>query len=137
MHKPFRNPASCHFWLWALLPLLLATVLAIPLLDVDAFNGDEPVSLVAAGILSSGPRSLADVWGFLAENDPRNAPGWPILLSVWGLFVGWSEFAIRALSLFIGLLTLAWVFRSGRGLFAPVAGLFAVLLLGSSVFFLA
>ena len=90
-----------------------------------------------AGILSSGPRSLADIWDFLAENEPRNAPGWPILLSVWGPFVGWSEFAIRALSLCIGLLTLAWVFRSGRGFFAPAAGLFATLLLGSSVFFLA
>ena len=124
-------------WLWALLPLLFAAALAIPLLDVDAFNGDEPASLLAAGILSSGPRSLADIWDFMLENDPRNAPGWPILLSVWGPFVGWSEFAIRALSLCIGLLTLAWVFRSGHGLFAPVAGLFAALLLGSSVFFLA
>ena len=104
---------------------------------MDAFNGDEPVSLVAAGILSSGPRSLADVWDYLAENDPRNAPGWPILLSVWGPFVGWSEFAIRALSLFIGLLTLAWVYRSGRDLIAPRAGLLAVLLLSVSVFFLA
>ena len=131
-----KNPDSL-IWLWALLPLLLAGMLVIPLLDVDAFNGDEPASLLAAGILSSGPRSLADIWDFLLENDPRNAPGWPILLSVWGHFVGWSEFAIRALSLFIGLLTLAWVFRSGRGLFAPVAGLFAALLLGSSAFFLA
>ncbi len=137
LHRKCEARTRRLSWLWALLPLLLAAVLAIPLLDVDAFTGDEPVSLVAAGILSSGPRSLADVWDFLAENDPRNAPGWPILLSVWGPFVGWSEFAIRALSLFIGLLTLAWVFRSGRGLFAPVAGLFAVLLLGSSVFFLA
>ena len=34
------------FWLWALLPLLLAAALAIPLLDVDAFNGDEPASLL-------------------------------------------------------------------------------------------
>ena len=126
-----------HTWLWALLPLLLAAALAIPLLDVDAFTGDEPVSLVAAGILNSGPRSLANVWDFMAENDPRNAPGWPILLSVWGPFVGWSEFAIRALSLYIGLLTLAWVFRSGRGLFAPLAGFYAALLLGSSVFLLA
>ena len=126
-----------HTWLWAMLPLLLAAALAIPLLDVDAFNGDEPVSLVAAGILSSGPRSLADVWYFLAENDPRNTPGWPILLSVWVPFVGWSEFAIRALSLFFGVLTLAWVYRAGRGLFAPEAGLFAALLLGSSVFLLA
>ena len=137
MQNPLPNPASRLSWLWAIVPLLLAAALAIPLLDVDAFNGDEPASLVAAGILGSGPRSLADIWDFLAENDPRNAPGWPILLSVWGPFVGWSEFAIRALSLFIGLLTLAWVFRSGRGLFAPVAGFFAALLLGSSVFFLA
>ena len=117
MQNPLPNPASRLSWLWAIVPLLLAATLAIPLLDVDAFNGDEPASLAAAGILGSGPRSLADIWDFLAENDPRNAPGWPILLSVWGPFVGWSEFAIRALSLFIGLLTLAWVFRSGRGLF--------------------
>ncbi len=137
MQKPCRNTASHISWMWALLPLLLAAALAVPLLDVDAFNGDEPASLVAAGILGSGPRSLADIWDFLAENDPRNAPGWPVLLSVWGPFVGWSEFAIRALSLCMGLLTLAWVFRSGRGLFAPVAGFYAALLLGSSVFFLA
>ena len=126
-----------HTWLWALLPLLLAAALAIPLLDVDAFTGDEPVSLVAAGILNSGPRSLANVWDFMAENDPRNAPGWPILLSVWGPFVGWSEFAIRALSLLFGMLTLAWVYRTGRGMFSPGAGLVAALLLGTSVFLLA
>ena len=43
-------------WLWALLrPLLLAAALAIPLLGVDAFNGDEPASLLAAGIVRSGP----------------------------------------------------------------------------------
>ena len=44
-----------HSWLWALLPLLLAAALVIPLLDVDAFNGDEPASLLAAGILRPGP----------------------------------------------------------------------------------
>ena len=59
------------------------------------------------------------------------------LLSIWGPFVGWSEFAIRALSLFIGLLTLAWVYRAGRDFFAPAAGLIAALLLSASVFHLA
>ncbi len=137
MQKPCRNPGSRQSWLWALLPLLLAAALVVPLLDVDAFNGDEPASLLAAGILNSGPRSLANVWDFMAENDPRNAPGWPILLSVWGPFVGWSEFAIRALSLFIGLLTLAWVYRTGRDLLSSRASLFATLLLSASVFFLA
>ena len=123
-----------HTWLWALLPLLLAAMLAIPLLDVDAFNGDEPASLFAAGILRTGSWSILDVWENTA---PRHPPGWSVLLSVWGLFVGWSELAIRALSLFIGLLTLAWVYRAGRDFFAPAAGLIAALLLSASVFHLA
>ena len=49
-------------WLWALLPLLLAAALVVPLLNVDAFNDDEPASLLAAGILRPGPWSIADVW---------------------------------------------------------------------------
>ncbi len=121
-------------WLWALLPLLLAATLVVPLLDVDAFNGDEPASLLAAGILRPGPWSPAEVWDYTA---PRHPPGWSVLLSVWGLFVGWSELAIRALSFFIGLLTLAWVYRAGRDFFAPAAGLIAALLLSASVFHLA
>ena len=128
------NRMKSHSWLWALLPLLLAAALAIPLLDIDAFNGDEPASLFSAGILASGPRSLADVWEYLVESDPRNPPGWPVLLFVWGRIVGWSEVAIRSLSLFAGLLTLAWVYRTGRDMFSPGAGLVAALLLGTSVF---
>ena len=131
------NRMKSHSWLWALLPLLLAAALAIPLLDIDAFNGDEPASLFSAGILASGPRSLADVWEYLVESDPRNPPGWPVLLFVWGRIVGWSEVAIRSLSLFAGLLTLAWVYRTGRDMFSPGAGLVAALLLGTSVFLLA
>ena len=134
MRKPIRNPASRHSWLWALLLLLLAAALAIPLLDVDAFNGGEPASLLAAGILRTGSWSILDVWENTA---PRHPPGWSVLLSVWGLLVGWSELAIRALSLFIGLLTLAWVYRACRDFFAPAAGLIAALLLSASVFHLA
>ena len=131
------TPKTSLSWLWALLPLLLAAALAIPLLDVDAFNGDEPASLVAAGIMRSGPWSLEEVLSPVARASPEQALGWPLLLSAWGRFVGWSEVAVRALSLFFGMLTLAWVYRTGRDLLAPRAGLFAALLLSASVFFLA
>ena len=124
-------------WLWALLPLLLAAALAIPLLGVDAFSGDEPSSLVAAGIVRSGPWSLEEVLSAVARESPEQALGWPLLLSAWGNLVGWSELAVRALSLFFGMLTLAWVYRTGRDLLAPRAGLLAALLLSASVFFLA
>ena len=137
LQKPFRNPASCHCWLWALLPLLLAAALAIPLLYVDAFNGDEPDSIFSAGVLDSGPQSLLEVWNYIEEHHATQTQGWSILLFAWGRVVGWSELAIRALSLFFGLLTLAWVYRAGYDFLTPMAGHFAALLLSSSVFVIA
>ena len=129
--------ASNLVWLWTLLPLLLAAALSIPLLDDDSFNGDEPRSLVVAGRYASGPQTLPDVWNFIVNTDPDQALGWAMLLFVWGRIAGWSEVAIRALSLFASFLSLAWVYRIGRDLFAPAAGLFAALLLSASVFLIA
>ena len=129
--------ASNLVWLWTLLPLLLAAALSIPLLDDDSFSGDEPRSLVVSGRYASGPQTLPDVRNFIVDTDPDQALGWPMLLFVWGRIAGWSEVAIRALSLFAGLLSLAWVYRIGRDLFAPAAGLFAALLLSASVFLIA
>ena len=137
LQKSCTNPASRLSWMWALLPLLLAATLVVPLLDVDAFHGDEPASLLAAGVLRSGPLSLKATWSYITSSDPDQAYGWPLLLAIWGRLVGWSEVAIRALSLFFGLLTLAWVYRTGRDLLAARAGFFAALLLSASVFFLA
>ena len=119
-----------------MLPLLLAAALAIPQLDRDAFHADESSSLIVAGALRPGPWSLAEVWSAVARRSPEQALGWPMLLSVWGRVVGWSEVSVRALPFFCGMLTLAWVGRTGRDLFAPQAGLFATLLLAASAFFL-
>ena len=124
-------------WLWALLPLLLAAALVTTQLDNKAFIGDEADSLYSAGINNAGPRNLAEVWEYIAEEDPVVAQGWSMLLFIWGRIAGWSEPAIRALSLFAGLLTLACVYRAGRDFFGPQAGLVASLILGSSVVFLA
>ena len=124
-------------WLWALLPLLLAAALVTKQLDNMAFFGDEPDLLYSAGINNAGPHSLAEVWEFIAETHPTLTQGWSILLFIWGRIVGWSEPAIRSLSLFIGMLALAWVYRAGRDFFGPQAGLVAALMSGTSVVFLA
>ena len=76
--------------MWCLFPLLLAAALTIPLLDVDAFNGDEP-TLVAAGALRSGPLFLDATWSYITYRNPHQAYGWPLLLSVWGRLVGWER----------------------------------------------
>ena len=132
---PGRVPPT--IWLRALFPLLLAAALTIPFLDADSFHGDEPATLLAAGILQPDTHTLAATWHFIAENDPHQAHGWALLLFVWGRLVGWSLVAIRALPLFAGLLALAWAYRCGRDFFSPAAGLPASLLLAASLFFLA
>ena len=108
-------------------------------LDDNAFNGDEPDSMYSAGagIFNSGPRTLLQVWNFIAETHPTQTQGWSKLLFVWGRTAGWSEPAIRSLPFFAGMLALALVYRSGHDLFSHQAGLLAVLLLGCSVLFLA
>ncbi len=127
--------ASNLVWLWTLLPLLLAAALSIPQLDDDAFTGDEPKSLVVAGRYASGPQTLADVPNEVATRSSEQALGWPMLLFVWGRIAGWSEPAIRLISVLAGMLALALVARVGRDLLAPQVGIIAALLLAASAFF--
>ena len=132
-----RARTPCPAWLWALLPLLLAAALSIPLLGDDAFTGDEPKTLFAAGILSSGPHTLAGVLAAITEKSSEQALGWPVVVFVWGRIAGWSEPAIRLLPVLAGLLALALVARAGRDLLSLQAGVIAALLLSASAFFLA
>ena len=128
------GPVAAAVWLLALLPMLLASALVVPRLNTDAFNGDENHTLASAGISQDEPRYLTEVWNNTA---PRVAPGWAGLISAWARIAGWSEFAVRILATFAGLLTIALVFRSGSDFFSPIAGILAASLLGTSVFFLA
>ena len=133
---PLQARTQCPVWLWALLPLLLAAALTIPLLNDDAFTGDEPKTLFVAGVLSSGPNTLAGVVDALTVRSPEQALGWPILVFIWGRIAGWSEPAIRILPFLAGMLALALVARAGRDLMSAAAGVIAALLLAGSAFFL-
>jgi len=125
------------FWWLVLAPLLLAALLSSIQLDDNAFNRDEFKSLYSAGIYDSGPDTLPEVWQHVEETRPNEAQGWSKLLFVWGRLVGWREPAVRSLSVFAGLLTIAWLYRAGKALYSPRVALLAVLLASASVFFLA
>ena len=128
-------PRSTPHWWLAVPVLLLAAWLGALGLDADAFSPDEISSMIVAGGAHYGPFTPAQAWQRVAENSPDQALGWALLLSVWGQVVGWSELATRTLPFFIGLLALAWVYRAGRDLFNPRAGLAAILVLGTSLLF--
>ena len=125
------------FWWLVLAPLLLAALLSSIQLDDNAFNRDEFKSLYSAGMYESGPDTLQEVWQHVEETRPNQTQGWSKLLFIWGRLVGWHEPAIRALSSFAGLLTLASLYGAGKALFSPQVALLAVLLASAAVFFLA
>ncbi len=124
-------------WWSAVLPLLLAALFASIQLDDNAFNRDEFKALYSAGIYESGPATLPEVWRHAEQDRPNQARGWSLLLFFWGRLAGWSEPAIRSLSLFAGLLAIASLYRASQDLLSSRAGQLAALLASTSVFLLA
>jgi hypothetical protein len=121
--------------MWIIPLLLLTSWLGARGLNADPIWFDEWWSIYHAGGAHYGPISPVDTLIRVAQEDPRNTPGYYLLLQVWGLFTGWTPFAGRSLSLFIGLLTIAFVYRLGRDLISPPAGIGAAVVLGTGTFF--
>ncbi len=130
-----NNRRTTPVWLWALIPMLLAAALVAPLLGRDIFDVDEAATMISACAGYLGPCTPAEA-AMASARWPENGWGHAIVFSQWGQLLGWSEFAMRALSWLAGLLTVAWVYRLGRDLFTPTIALAAALLLAGSVFFL-
>ncbi len=122
-------------WLWALAPLLLAAALVVPFLGSIVFDVDEGATMVSACMRHYGPCSPYEAV-LASAHWPENGWGHAIAFSQWGLWVGWSELAIRTLPWLSGLLTLAFCYRHGRELFSLRVAWFATLLLSCSVVFL-
>jgi hypothetical protein len=124
------------FW-WLALPVLLVTAfLGIRGLNADAIWYDEYWSLEYSGGTQSEDITPAQTWINVAGSEHElNPPGYYILLNLWTSVAGWSPLAVRSLSLFLGLIGMAWVYRLGRDMRSPLVGLLAVLGIGASAFY--
>lgn len=130
--KPLQFPA----WFWLLPILLLATLLSARSLDSDALWYDEVWTYVVAGGAEYGPLTLPEVWDKVMTVDSIQGTGYPMLLAAWGGLVGWTEYAARALSLLMGVLSLALVYRLGKDTMSEAAGIYAAALFGVTALFL-
>ena len=130
-----------NLWLLVIPILLLATGLAAQRLSGYPLDENEKASRFLAGGKNSVSSynlvdNLVETWATVTTLDPDQAYGLPLIYSVWGRVFGWSNFAMRALPLFAGLLALTWTYRTGHDLFAPLVGLVAAMLLATSMFFI-
>ncbi len=106
--------------------LLLAMGLRLYRLDAQSFWNDEGNAARAAE--RTIPLILAAAAGDI------HPPGYYLLLHFWRMPMGDSEFALRALSAFSGVLTVAVVYALGRDLLDEWAGLGAAFLFAASPF---
>jgi hypothetical protein len=118
--------------------LLAVTWLGARGLNADSIWFDEGWSIYNAGGALYGPLNPLQVWERVAQEDPRQSPGYPILLNLWGTAVGWSAFAARTFSLLAGVLAVATVYRLTADLLRReqyAAGLVAAAALGAGGYF--
>lgn len=106
--------------------LFLAFAVRFHLLGAQSFWNDEGNSYVQA------TRSFAEIAAHAARD--IHPPGYYWLLAVWRAITGETEFALRALSAFASVLTVAFTYSLGRRLFSPIAGLVAALFVTLNTF---
>ena len=132
-HKNNRDILS--HWGWAVPILLVVAALTIRQIDLYPPTLDEFYSMNNAGWLVNSPYSPIDIIQSLQKNSPNHTPGYFMLLSLWGNLTTYDVVLGRVLTIFTGLLSLAMVYRLARDFVAPVAGLFALIVVASNAFY--
>jgi len=122
-------------WAWLVPVLLLVTFLTIRLLNYDLLWGDEARTYQEANLPPYSPLNLIDLLGDLLHRWLIPLPSYFVLVNVWQRFVGDSPFAIRALSMLLGLLTIAATYRLGRALAGRQISLYAAAFMAGSGLF--
>ena len=120
--------------LWLMLGiLLLAFALGAGQLNADILWVDEMHSVSAFGAANPS-QDIAGLIAKLADKTPEHAPLYFVMGAGWAQVVGWSQVALRYLSLLCGILALAWLYRIGVELLGRRSALMAAFLCASNAF---
>ncbi|MCC6614622.1 MAG: glycosyltransferase family 39 protein [Anaerolineae bacterium] len=121
-----RRTHRLEFTLLGVALLLLAALVRFHLLGAQSLWNDEGNAYVQA------TRSLAEIADHAARD--IHPPGYYWLLALWRGLFGQTEFALRALSAFASVSSVAFAYALGRRLYGAVAGVMAALVIGLNTF---
>ena len=113
--------------------LLLAFVIGAANLNADPVWLDELASLTLFGVFDPY-FNPSDVLLAMSRYSPADVPIFPIMGAWWARLVGISQFALRAMPLLLGMLSLAMAYRFARDVFNRRTGFVAAFLLASNSF---
>lgn len=117
---------SRAYRLLPLVAILLAAALRLHALDAQSLWNDE------GNTLRLIQRDLPNL--LRAANRDIHPPLYYVLLKAWAAFTGESEFALRAFSALIGVLSVACAYALGTALFARGVGMLAAFLTAANTF---
>ena len=121
----------------ALIPMTVILMLAFALgahgLNLDPIWADELASITFFGAFDP-PYNPSQVIESLRTFSPDQAPLYFVLGAQWARIAGWSQFALRAPSLFAGALAIAWLFRFTIDVLNRRAALAAAFLMSTNAF---
>ena len=129
-----RYSLSYHLMICVVL-LLVVAGLSLQQIDLYPPTTDEFLSMYNAGGLVNSPYSPLEILQSLEINSPQHTPGYFLLLSAWGNVISWDIAIVRVLTIFLGLLSMAMIYRLAKDFVAPIAGIYAIVILASNVFY--
>ena len=121
-------------WIVAVVIIYGAFVLAALRLDDYPIYVDGLFSIATAGYFDQSA-GLDGVLDRLMVKSQQHVPGYFLVLHVWGKLVDWSPLALKLLSVFFGIFSLALIYRLGRSLSGRASGLLAAAMLASLAFY--
>jgi 4-amino-4-deoxy-L-arabinose transferase-like glycosyltransferase len=130
---------------WVIVILLGLLALSLGPFAGTGLWADEGFTLWVIEDIGPIPQGITQTLRFVAESlftafersaDDVHPPLYFVLLDAWALLTGTALFTLRLPSVFAGLLALAATHALGRRFFGHWAGVMALLLLGTSGFFL-
>ena len=116
-----------------MLVLLLAFALGANGLNADVIWVDELYSVIDMGAFNP-PYSLSQVVESIRQYSPDHVPLYFFLGGLWGQIAGWSQFSLRLMSCFFGVLAIAWLYRFAADAVNWRTAIGAAFLMSTSVF---
>ena len=121
-------------WLPAAAVILFVFALAANLLDDYPILPDGLRSIGTVGYFDAAP-DVGVVFERLSNISRQHVPGYFVTLYAWANLAGWEPLALRLLSVYFGVLSLALTYRLARDLMTREAGLLAIVMLASLAFY--
>lgn len=125
---------AINCWISAAVVILLTYAAAALRLDDYPILPDGLRSMATAGYLDAPP-DVSQVIRRLSDVSQQHVPAYFLTLFGWGNVAGWEPLALRALSIYFGVISLALIYRLARDFVSREIGFFAIVMLASLSFY--